>query len=323
MPDQEEARARETSNRDILEAERFKADIAAPQGKLSEFLNKFQNDLEVKRFFDNGDDFFHVSCHVDQNLCQKIESGEFVELERLLPQNNNKLMDMGEHHRMELVVDADATYFAPVQDRECGITNVRRWEQAFRIYAAIYTERHPERASEIWQYIYVITTAASTYNWENVAMYDFTFRKLMATKLWRSWAKTYTQGWNIALKEPLNRNMAAHITQSKSNNNTGTHNVKTKDWKDECCWRYNKNRCTRSTTDCHFDHRCTYCGGWYHGYFNRRKRNKRSNAPPAHGGGGSSTADVGRSGVNSQHSPREKSKKHSRSDKKSFFITEI
>ena len=59
-------------------------------------------------------------------------------------------------------------------------------------------------ASELWQYVYVIQTAAYSNPWDNVAFYDITFRELMASKPWRSWAKTYTQGWNMAFNNNHN-----------------------------------------------------------------------------------------------------------------------
>ena len=70
-------------------------------------------------------------------------------------------------------------YFVPAQDCDLKIGNVRKWEQAFRVYAAIYSRANPHRSAEIWQYVFVINTAAASYIWENVANYDYTFRKLM------------------------------------------------------------------------------------------------------------------------------------------------
>ena len=73
---------------------------------------------------------------------------------------------------LELVTREGMTYFAPAQDRTTKITGLRKWEQAFRVYAAIYTQKHPEHASEIWQDMYVINLAASSLQWENVSFYD-------------------------------------------------------------------------------------------------------------------------------------------------------
>ena len=57
---------------------------------------------------------------------------------------------------------------------------MRQWKQAFRVYAAIYSRANPTRAAEIWQYVEIINQAAGTYVLENVASYDFHFRKMMS-----------------------------------------------------------------------------------------------------------------------------------------------
>ena len=218
---------------------------------------------------------FHVSCHIDSNIRQKIEQGEFVDLERLLPKDklasgpNTFGQDM---HKIELLMKDGQPYFGAASN-ENKINSIRRWDQAFRIYATIYTQVNPHRASEIWQYVHVIHMAASTYNWDNVAYYDYTFRQLMAVKPWHSWSNTYTQGWNLALRD-------AHIHKFNSGNfnpNTtfghlgNNRRSNDKDWRDDCCWRYNKNHCNMSSNDCRYDHRCTYCGGWNHSFSNCQK----------------------------------------------------
>ena len=169
---------------------------------------------------------------------------------------------------MEWITRDGMTFLTPVQDRETKINGICKWEQGFRVYAAIYSKANPTRASVIWQYVYTINSAASSYSWDNVAYYEFTFRQLMAEKPWRNWGKTYAQGWNLALKDPINKSSAYSGGQSASGGNQGQGH----DWRDDCCWRYNKNRCKKTAEQCNFDHRCTYCGGWYHSFLNCRKR---------------------------------------------------
>ena len=253
----------EAAKKVLIDAEQFKAKLQAPKGRSFDF-DKFMQNL------DDDDEFFHVTCHIESSIRTKIARGEFVDLDKLLPRDKT---GSGEHqpsqeeNRVELVQQGGHTYFKPV--RENQINGLRRWEQAFRVYAAIYTEANPERSGEIWQYMHVINTAAAAYQWENVAAYDLTFRQLMAFKPHRSWAKIYNQGWNLSMKEPIGK--------SYTLNNYDQSTVKTQpqqrsgDWRDYCCWKYNKNRCNRGPTY-HYDHRCTYCGGWNHGFFNCRRR---------------------------------------------------
>ena len=90
---------------------------------------------------DCDDEFFHVTCHVDNNLKQKIQCGDFVELEKLLPKTRSR---PGSENKMDLVFREGHSYFVSTAS-ESKITGIRRWEQAFRIYAAIYSEANPAR----------------------------------------------------------------------------------------------------------------------------------------------------------------------------------
>ena len=234
---------RSAANQAVIQAEKFKADVATPKG-MELILNKFKDEREIKRFLDNDDDFFHVTCHIDPMLKSKIQAGEFVDLEKLLPRNRYQsqvISDSSDRRQIELITRGGHSYLEISQENsnEGKITGIRKWEQAFRTYAAIYTDSHPDQSGEIWQYVYTINLAASPYQWDDVAFYDFTFRQMMASKPWRSWAKTYTQGWNMAMRHTIDY-------KSNSSNSGGKQKSGQKqqfDWKDDCCWRFNKNKC--------------------------------------------------------------------------------
>ena len=110
----------------------------------------------------------------------------------------------------------------------------------------------------------------------------------MSVKPWRSWGKTYNQGWNLALK-------GSNYNDSKSNPrskiNLGSASwvkgaTSNQDWRDECCWKYNKNRCKKQSQDCKYEPRCTYCTIWGHGAFACRQKS-----------GNKSISDASRSGT--------------------------
>ena len=125
-----------------------------------------------------------------------------MDLEKLLPRE--KLPHrLGDDNRMEMVNRDGATFFIPA-DRDAKINNLHKWDQAFRVYAAIYCKSNPSKSAEIWEYVYIIHTAAATFQWDNVAWYDYTFRQLMAAKPHRSWSKIYTQFWNLAMRTSAN-----------------------------------------------------------------------------------------------------------------------
>ena len=177
--------AQSHAERSILEAEKFKATIADPGTSLNfcQIMHEQQNNMqsvvnpgsEIPNIGSgvSDDDFFHLTCHIDPNLIHKIEQGEFVELERLLPKDRfGKAED-----RLEWVQREGGTYLVPAQ-RDNKIGSFRKWEQAFRAYATIYCGANLHHAKEIWQYITVIHTAAMSYLWDNVYHYNIVLSQI-------------------------------------------------------------------------------------------------------------------------------------------------
>ena len=300
------------TNQLLVQAERFKAQVEAPKGRSNfdqlllpydyerlrskfvkpEGLAPLDSEILFLRNFDQDDEFFHVTSQIDPSLRQKIERGEYVDLERLLPKDRSNRMAGGaddlNKQLYQLITQGTNNFLEPPLPKVNGkINSIRKWDQAFRVFAAIYTHANPARVSEIWQYIYVIHTAAASNPWESVYYYDVNFRELMASKPWRSWGKTYTQGWNMAFNNSNNT--------STSNNWNGytssgpTKQSSSRNWKDDCCWRFNKNRCKKSGNECNFDHRCTYCACWNHGFHNCRKRLGKQQRRSQNGGANNSS----------------------------------
>ena len=187
--------AKRIAEKSILDAEQFKATIIEPEPGKSPEMN-FVNAREDIGSGLSDDNFFHLTCHVESSLIVKIEKGEFVELEKLVPKDKRQKSD---DNHLEWIHQDGGTFLAPVVDRANKITNFRKWDQAFRVYATIYCRANPSRAKEIWQYVLVINTAATTFMWDNVYEYDVTFRHLMPFNLNRSWAVTYNQMWNLCI----------------------------------------------------------------------------------------------------------------------------
>ena len=144
--------------------------------------------------------FFYLTCHIDQALQQKIEKGQFVDLDKLLPRDRMSPFDgrnqATDESTFEWVQQDGGTFLMPPK-KTSRITSFKKWEQAFRVYATIYCSGNPNRSREIWQYISVINTAASSYMWDNVYSYDVVFRQLMEFNPACSWAVTYNQMCNL------------------------------------------------------------------------------------------------------------------------------
>ena len=243
--DQNSAKQTDEAGQLIVEAEQFKASVEKPKGNspllvpqvtaeiasgfplhnLSELteLNEY-----IKRVMDNDDDeFFHLTCHIDANLKFKIELGQFVELEHLLPRSHSQVVN--DEQKFQMV---NKNSYSDIGNRH------------FVCMPQFTAKLIPHRSAEIWQYIHVINSASSAYVWENVVYYDVTFRQLMSQKPGRSWAKIYGQLWNLAMCEPLTR-------QSQNNDkfkhgNSSSNSGKQGNWRDRCCWCFNRgNKCKK------------------------------------------------------------------------------
>ena len=243
----------------------------------------------------SDDDFFHLTCHIDPNLIHKIEKGEFVELEKLLPKE--KTSRNGEENRLEWVQRDGGTFLCQAQ-KDNKISSFCRWEQAFRAYATIYCRANPHRSKDIWKYITVINTAASSYVWENVYNYDITFRHLMAFNPNCSWAVTNNQMWNLSMKDPIPRNYrsgmyghfggGSYVNNRGSNGNTSHNPMQVRRNKPDYCWNFNKGVPCKFGAKCKFIERCKYCDSPSHGVNACVKLQKKENYNAGNSGGYSS-----------------------------------
>ena len=292
VPGRDEAQRR--SDNAIIEAEKFKASVSTPSsGKM----------LDGR----SDEDFFYLMSHVDMNMRNKIERGEFVDLEKLLPRdkrNNFKTNSQG--NKLQWVLEEGETFLAPAGDRDNKITQVKRWDQAFRVYATIYCGAHPDRSKEIWQYVDVIHTAAASFVWENVSTYDVSFQHLMEFNPQRSWSTTYNQMWNLCMKEHLpprggsgngktnNYNYTSGYSNNNNNGNSGGKKTQhgfgrlmKKQKGDDYCWNFNRGIPCKYGKNCRFWERCSYCDSVNHGLNTCSKAEKKEfhrksgSGPPA------------------------------------------
>ena len=159
--------------------------------------------------------------------------------------------------KLELVNRGGHTFFVPAE-RESSITNFHKWEQAFRAYSNIHTQEHPDRATELIQYNHVIFTASSSYQWQNIYLYDREFRTHLSYYREHSWGIILQQAWLMHLKDRINQGF--NNGQGKFGNNNNNHSRACH----EACKRFNKGLCTAGR-GCKYNHRCLECGKFGHG----------------------------------------------------------
>ena len=261
--------AKTLANKLIIEAEQFKAAIEQPSGGST---------ITSTSDIVNDDHFFHLSCHVDDNLRGKIERGEYVDLEKLLNASGfNKFRKPlnNQGSEMRFWQRDGETFLAPVDNKK--INGLKKWDQAFRTYATIYSGANPSRAQEIWQYVEVIHTAAASFSWDNVASYDHMFRQLMEFNPKRSWGVTYVHMWTLTMTDPINKFVAKTNT---SGNEWQKAKLKVSEEGENVrynyCWSFNRGNC-KYGDKCRYDNRCKYCNSTKHG-INVCNKAKNNNA---------------------------------------------
>ena len=290
----------ERADQMVREAETSKIRMLDVKGKSD---NQHDNDRQAQ-FARLADSFFHsslvdetynvIDSHVDENTRKKILNGEFVEFERLLPRvrsgNASGVAGVDEDCLMNMINVEGYVCWAPASScrERGGISGFARWEQAFRVFMNIYTQKFPHRAVELVQYNHIIHTASTTFVWGNVYTYDIEFRKHMANFPQRSWAIILNQAYTMYLKDRNrfeNRNFSPPARSQ---------------YKKDVCYQYNRGRCTYGSS-CKFEHKCMVCNKYGHGSHNCRKADKsndrperkdqqpdRRDGPPGGGGGGHS-----------------------------------
>ena len=147
----------------VVRAERQKAAIEAPAGENMLIANIYDiNESitdkikeksrvlkvpEVDILFndDNPQNYTQVSAHIDEVQANKIKVGGFIEIEKL-QQRPRDFRSNSMNQGVELVVQDGRTYFIPSKDKDLQKINCfAKWEQAFRVYASIYTQANPHQ----------------------------------------------------------------------------------------------------------------------------------------------------------------------------------
>ena len=101
--------------------------------------------------------------------------------------------------------DGKIFFVAASEAQTPNINFYERWEEAFRVYAGIFAQANPKRASELFQHMANIREAANIFSWESVYAYDKQFREIMGFFPQRNWGIIYNHGWMMMLKSPAQK----------------------------------------------------------------------------------------------------------------------
>lgn len=180
-----------------------------------------------------------IAAHVPLQLKQKIWANTFINIALLLKGNSelSELFSGGLLH-----VSDDGKIEAKPRQLKEKVATIDKWTDAFLIFTSIYIQRHPEKASELLKYMFVIRDAAMKYPILSWRTYDEQFRIRQALQV-SNWGKINPDLWM--------RIMASPFSPSQSVMKVNT------------CRDFNKGFC--SFLRCRYQHSCDLCGSNQHG----------------------------------------------------------
>ena len=264
-PEMEMLTPHQISAKNTVAAENNKATLFPRTG--NDVFNNFRTTAMM------DEEYLVIGSHIDVTVQEKIINGEYIDFGKLIPKD--RVVSSEEDNRLELVIRNGKTFWLPVTE-SVQINSFSKWEQAFRIYANVYTRKHPHRSSELIQYNHVIHTISWMFTWDNVYNYDKEFRLHMAKHRDCNWAIILHQAWAMRLKDRLGRNEPNFFSvgsgggQSHTQGNRArTNSTPNGKGSGEPCRRFNRGKCPFGPK-CRYEHCCAYepCGKFGHSILN-------------------------------------------------------
>ena len=102
----------------IVQAEQYRVIVNMTPGEHANAIDNTNAHLKDPELLptsflpDIDDEFSHIAYHIDETLHGKIERGEYVDLEKLLPKSRHN----GNDDKMDLVFHDGYSYFVPAQN---------------------------------------------------------------------------------------------------------------------------------------------------------------------------------------------------------------
>ena len=177
-------------------------------------------------------------------LVKKIESGLYIELSELLPDNLSVTNATGD------IADAPKAS-KPVTRPTLSIIE---WVQSFGIYTAILSKSQPHRVADLLGYQTLILQAHQEFQGDFWLRYDRTFRQKAATLKNTKWATIDTTLWSLAFS---GRGRSGSLNERNRDQGPPKYGSTQSPRQPPVCFKWNRDVCT--FRNCKFLHKCSYC----------------------------------------------------------------
>ena len=188
---------------------------------------------------------------------KSIQSGEFFELSKLLPENLHGLGSPHEEASFHLALGENSTIkLSSNQAPKKKIGDIQSWTTAFTVYMKIVLDKLPGRAKELVSYLDLIRYAASYHQSLGWLLYDRKFRYKAANDKSLNWGQIDLQLWMRIFTVNHAKLLSEHSLfyngpSSRSNFGQGIAAVR-----DDKCSNFNRGRkCAFSP--CRYRHVCS------------------------------------------------------------------
>eukprot|EP00794_Sanderia_malayensis_P009416 gene9416-biopygen7547 len=193
------------------------------------------------------------SPEISSSLVRQIQSGEFFELSKLVPENVHKVSPpalqkfsicMGDDNDLKLVKGTAAK----------PITRIEEWTDAFIVYSKILASKFPARGVELFSYLETIRYAAFHFHHLGWLLYVRKFRAKAANDRTIDWGRIDQQLWLMTFTAGPQDERIFNKGPFSSKSLAAT--------RDDVCRKFNTERFCNEAT-CRFKHVCNRpgCGG--------------------------------------------------------------
>ena len=199
---------------------------------------------------------------IPMNYVKEIQSGEFFDLSKLLPQN---LSLHDEEDNVSLSLENSVIKVSKKTKASTSITDIEQWTNAFTTYLSVFTDKFPLRSQELLQYLSLIRYAARVHKGLGWVIYDYKFRQKASKNKSLVWSTIDSQLWlTIFTVHPgVLREEYPLFPKGPSTGSSSSANSKGS-FRSGTCNIYNRSgSCTRNT--CWYEHICNRCRGAHPG----------------------------------------------------------